>query len=489
MSPVQIEINNKTKGKKLFGKLVNLGKNGKKTTDKKITKDKPAKPQNKVFKYIKTAILLILFAAIGYGGYFAITTFASLKKAGIKLDVNDAIQATLTQQEPELLKDENNRTSVLIVGIDTRDTDAGLQNTDTIIIATIDHKTKQVTMISIPRDFWAENPRYPGYFSKINAVYNSCEIEESGTGPYCLRDTAQAITGIEIQYFIMVDMSGAQKMIDTLGGIDVDVDNSFTDYMYPTPEGYYETISFEAGTQHMDGETALKFARSRHAQSSEGSDFARARRQQKVIIATKEKALSTDGLFNPVKITELLSDFGNSVKMINLTTGEGITVSDIIAAKNIAGKVDKDKMYTMVLDPMAGNWSLIAAGPGSAFSSILGEGNYSDIQIFVSEFTNNPAIYSENAFVYVYNGGLGYNETYAKYQELVAQYPYMNVTFGGNVYNQNLTGVTVVSYSENPEYATLNAIDEMYSCEWTNTPPENVSKIYGEDIAIIFGVQ
>lgn len=435
-------------------------------------------------KNAKWILTVILIGAIGILGFVGYKTYCKLVESGINLNPAATIFNTIANNNPELDKDENDLTSILIVGIDTRPSDPGLQNTDSIIVMTINHKTKEVTMISLPRDLWVESPIYPGYFTKINAIYNICEADNKGDGLQCLADVAETVTNLNIQYYGMIDLGGAVQIVDVLEGIDVDVENSFTDYMFPTPQNTYETISFEEGIQHMDGETAIKFARSRHAQSSEGSDFARARRQQRVIIAAKEKLLSMETLMDPIKILDLVDELSDSIKMSDITT------EDIRAGLTLSQKIDKGSIYTMVLDPMAGNWNLLAEDPSAAYVLFpkAGEGNWEEIHTFISSYINSPALYSENARIYVYNGGLGYNETYVEFTSLVEKYPHLNLTFGGNTYPLTYEGTAIIGFSEDDKFATLNELEDYFDADWTNDPPEGSTNPYAEDVVIILGI-
>jgi len=193
----------------------------------------------------------------------------------------------------------------LILGIAGGD-HQGKDLTDTIIFASLDPYQKQLALVSLPRDIWLEKWR-----AKLNSIYHYKGLEET-------KKTAEEILGQEINYGIIIDFEIFQKIIDILGGITVDVERSFDDYKYPIPgkendlcEGdplyrcRYEHLHFEAGKQFMDGQTALKFVRSRNAQGEEGTDFARAARQQKVILAIKNKILSKEFLFSPEKVIQL----------------------------------------------------------------------------------------------------------------------------------------------------------------------------------------
>ena len=132
------------------------------------------------------------------------------------------------------------------------------------------------------------------------------------------KSTVEEIIGQPVSYSVVLDFSGFKKIIDVLGGIEVDVENAFADEKYPIAgrendlcEGdpelkcRYETINFEAGMQKMNGETALKFVRSRNAEGPEGTDLARAARQERVVEAIKNKVLSKEILLSPKKLVEL----------------------------------------------------------------------------------------------------------------------------------------------------------------------------------------
>ncbi|MDD3661758.1 MAG: LCP family protein [Candidatus Dojkabacteria bacterium] len=432
---------------------------------------------------VKVILAFLLFTCIG-GTFFLYKTGRFFQNIGINTNPIDTIGNIIQQKQPELIKDENGRTNVLLVGKDTRPSNAGLQNTDSIIVASYNHATNEVVMISIPRDTWVAYPDNPYYFTKINAIYHHCESQETGTGLSCLAQSATEITGLEIHYSGMVDISGLVEVIDLLGGVDVEVENSFTDYMFPSNDDTWETVHFDAGLQHMDGETAMKFARSRHAQSSEGSDFARARRQQRLLIAIKNKLLSTDTFTNPMAVTEVIQQLGSSVFISEITT------EDIRAVIALSEKAKKTKSYSLVLDPSIANWSLITEDPSAAYVLVpkAGAGEWDDVHTFLSQFYENPALYSEKATIYVYNAGLGYNETYLKYQELTQEYPYLTFTFAGSSSNQTISGVQVYNFSEDAPAATLSELADYFETEWNSNPPEGVINAYGEDVVLVFGI-
>jgi LCP family protein required for cell wall assembly len=339
----------------------------------------------------------------------------------------------LFKSNPELKKDSTGTyTNVMLIGIDTRDGRAGLRNTDSIMLISYNHNTNNVVLISIPRDFYVEVPDQ-GWYTKINAIYSISENREKDSGLETLQSVVEEVLNVEIQYYGMADLSGFTQIVDQLGGIKVDVENPFTDYRYPVEgrESVYQTISFESGPQIMDGITALRYVRSRHSpHHGEGSDFARARRQQRVLIGVKEKLLSSETLLNPVKVFEILNILEKNVKYSKLTNQD-------IQAANKVFRNDGITTYTFVLDPSIADYKLVTDRGVSynayAVGPLAGLGRYEEIHKYFEYALKEPAIYSKNPSILVYDIGLGYNEAVEKTQEFQEKFPYIKISFGGTL--------------------------------------------------------
>lgn len=235
------------------------------------------------------------------------------------------------------------RTDILIMG-KAGEGHTAPDLTDTIIFASVSHADSSVILLSLPRDIWI-----PSLRAKLNSAYywgnqkqppaqgasrRVGDSQESETGPegkggglILAKSSTEEIVGKPIHYGIVVDFSGFKRIIDVLGGIEVDVSTSFVDEKYPIAgrendecEGdpefkcRYETVKFDAGIQTMDGETALIFVRSRNAEGDEGTDLARSARQQKVISALKKRVLKPDILLSPKKILTLWEVTKDSVE-------------------------------------------------------------------------------------------------------------------------------------------------------------------------------
>lgn len=231
-----------------------------------------------------------------------------------------SLGTSLVLAKDNLKKDHLDRTNILLLGLGGPKTEpSGL--TDTIIFTSLDRRKEKNILLSVPRDIWI-----PETMSKLNATYYLGNQEE-GDGLETSRRAIESITGQPIHYMTVISFEGFTKVIDLLGGVDVMVEKDFTDNEYPIPgkendlcggdpktKCRYETLVFSSGFQHLDGTTALKFARSRHSEGEEGTDFARAARQQKIIVAVKDKILSPSFFLNPGKIRQLLDIVNNSVE-------------------------------------------------------------------------------------------------------------------------------------------------------------------------------
>lgn len=446
-----------------------------------ITLDINKQKKKKHWIFIPLSIILILL--LGSGIYFLYKGYKVGKDIGFNFSPGNIIEK---KKDPELKKDSTGKyTNILLVGIDTREK-TKLLNTDVIIVASYNYETKNITMISIPRDFYAQvNPDRVG-FSKINSAYSINERKSEGNGLVVLRDIVEDITGLEIQYHAMINFEGFTQLIDAVGGVYVNVENNFTDYRYPLGSGY-QTVTFKAGPQLMDGETALKYSRSRHSQQNgEGSDYARARRQQKVMDAFKQVLLSTDTLLNPTKVMALLSSIQDNLEI------SAFSLEDIQAGVNILKGINSEtstsSTYSFVLDPTIGNYSLITTDiePSTyAIGPKEGLGKYTKINEYVKLAIQNPLLYSENPSIYTYDIGLGNKESNTKTLELKNQFKYLNIRFQGTKFKDK-EGVYVYSNSSD-EF--LKSVD--FLAEYLNTQnklkPEFITTNTGGDITILYG--
>jgi LCP family protein required for cell wall assembly len=197
----------------------------------------------------------------------------------------------------------NEKFSVLLVGLDTRPGEPA--HTDTLILVSVDPQNKVVGMLSIPRDLWVEIPGYGQ--ERINAAYAIGEARSQGSGMQLLKATLARVLGVTVHYYAMVDYRGLVKVVDTIGGVTVDVNMPIKDDEFPTEDYGYTRIYIPAGLQHMDGTMAMQYARSRHADN----DFGRSKRQQQILMAIRDQGVRLD-LFP--KLPTLISNLADTVR-------------------------------------------------------------------------------------------------------------------------------------------------------------------------------
>lgn len=328
--------------------------------------------------------------------------------------------------EPEIDHD-GDLTSALIIGIDSREVEFtgtefintnpkpefGTRNTDTIIQVVYDHSNGNVFMISIPRDMGVDvNKSCLEFHGSLHWVYDKGQSANCpGGGVQTLIDTVEGVTGIEIQYYGFVTLDLFVEAIDTIGdinengekGIWIDIPEPVYE-LYPVGDNGWESIYFPAGYQFLTSEEALKFARSRKA----SSDFARARRQQLVIKAVKDRALSSETLLNPKKLYELMQSFKKN------TLFSEPSLEEIRAGLNIVRDLDDSEIINIVLDPDLGGYreSLINKQPHGRITAQYYmvpthwaecPGNeFCMIQDYLKNVIEYPDVYKEQAKVYAY---------------------------------------------------------------------------------------
>lgn len=238
-------------------------------------------------------IFIILLLSLSF---FVIKPYYLFLKRTLKI----SILKTFFSQDS--LKNYLNQVNILVLGIPGENND-GPYLSDSIIVANYNFEKNRLITISIPRDIWSKTLR-----DKINSAYAYGYIKNNNylDGLKLAKAEVSGIIGLPIHYGVVIDFSKFEQLIDSLGGIEVEIDNSFVDYKFPIPgkenddcggkdpefKCRYETVYFKKGKMFMDGKTALKFVRSRNAVGEEGNDFAREKRQQKVMLAIEKKALN-----------------------------------------------------------------------------------------------------------------------------------------------------------------------------------------------------
>jgi LCP family protein required for cell wall assembly len=232
------------------------------------------------------------------------------------------------------------RFNILVMGTDKRSNDPEhWARSDTMLLANVDTISRTVRIMSIPRDLIVDIPDYG--LNKVNSAYLFGEYYQlEGGGQALAVQTISDYFNVPVDYYVTVNFEGFRKVIDTVGGINVDVPYSLDDYNYPTDdEGdpYGEThVHFDEGMQHMDGKTALRYARTRHADN----DFARSKRQLQIIMAVRQKAMSLDLL---PKVPTLIDDLAGMVET-------NIPFDQQIGLAQLGYNIDASRVMTAAID-------------------------------------------------------------------------------------------------------------------------------------------
>ncbi|MBT6254194.1 LCP family protein [Candidatus Uhrbacteria bacterium] len=288
-------------------------------------------------RYFFLSLSIIALLGVGFSFAMSKTEIASDSEGG---GFFRTFASLVTSEDKLLQGEDNDRVNILLMGIGGAGHD-GAQLTDTIIYGSYKPSTGDVGMMSIPRDLAIPIPGYG--WRKINHTNYFGEVEETGGGAEYAAEVIGDLLNQDMHYYVKIDFQGFEDFIDNLGGIDVYVETAFTDPLYPTKDHLTQTISFEEGWQHMDGETVLQFSRSRHGTNGEGSDFARSRRQQKVLLGVKDKVFSAKTIFNPKRISNLIGTVKENIDT-NLSTWELVRLS------SFARDFEQENIHHYVLD-------------------------------------------------------------------------------------------------------------------------------------------
>lgn len=289
--------------------------------------------------------------------------------------------------------EETGRTNILLLGLDV---EAGL--TDSIMLVSYFHREKKITTLNIPRDFYVN---IPGVVTeKINAIYPLAKAQKPNDPDYGAKVLSEFVArefGIDINYWAVTNFAGVKEVIDTLGGVPVNVDNDFVDFEFPKDDysGYMVPApKFIKGVENMNGSRAMIYARSRHGTGSEGSDFARSRRQSIVLQAILEKIKSQGILGNLTQINNYLNILGNNLQT-NMKTEEMLAFADI------SREIDLKTSF------LRSNWNnsldFLCDGQNEFGAYVLTYGDESDCGYVAGTVKAENSIYRQKARTFVQN--------------------------------------------------------------------------------------
>lgn len=236
--------------------------------------------------------------------------------------------------------DGTSRLTVLLMGIDRRPGETGLSyRTDTIMLLSLDPRTEELGILSIPRDTYIEVPGYAGA-RRINEPMVLGELRQPGYGPILAKETVQYNFGIRVHHYIVVDFNAFIQIVDAIGGVEITLNYNISDPLYPSMTYGYDPFYLRAGTHLLDGATALKFARTRHGDS----DIQRGQRQQQVLFAIMDRVTE------PSNLPRILSQTPTIWNAINANFYTDLTFEQMVSLGLYVKDVPRERIRTSTID-------------------------------------------------------------------------------------------------------------------------------------------
>jgi LCP family protein required for cell wall assembly len=235
------------------------------------------------------------------------------------------------------------RVTILLMGLDYRDWSSGEgpPRTDSMMLATLDPVSLSAGMMSIPRDLWVEIPGY-GH-GRINTAYFLGERDRlPGGGPALAVETVENFLGVPIPYYVQIDFNAFVRFIDELGGVEINVPEEIRVDPIAWEPGESNTVLLEPGPQVLNGDVTLAYARAR---KTEGGDFDRAKRQQQVAIAIRDRILSLEMIPTLVaKAPNLYAELSSGIRT-------NLSLDQMLSLGMTAIKVDRENIRKGVIAP------------------------------------------------------------------------------------------------------------------------------------------
>lgn len=435
----------------------------------------------------KAFSILLVAMVIGVASLFA---YGYIKARNIFKGDGEGAAALQENVDPARLNGEGDgRVNILLMGKGGPG-HAGADLTDTLLLASIDPLQNEAALVSVPRDMYVQDAN--GHSTKINAVYSNAKQARLANGNENDSDRQAAenagiravqtemtdILGVPIHYYVMVDFVAFEEAINTVGGVDVNVQEPLIDYTIAHEFGGDPVIA-EEGLQTFDGKRALFYARSRKNVGGRG-DFDRTERQREIIVALQKKVLSVGTFSNPFKVVDLLSTFGDRVR----TDLNG--VEEIKRLHEIGQNIGPDKITSVGLaDPPNVLVTTGMVGSQSVVMPTAGLYQYDEIRSYIRNTIRDPYLKRENARVVVLNGTNTAGLATATSEELKS-YGY-NVIGVDNAPTSDYVRNQLIDLTGGEMRYTKSYIERRLGLSATENPPEGLPTPEEADFVIILG--
>lgn len=453
--------------------------------EKPRSRRRPGQKPHKFKKFFLRSISGLAVSILLIAGFLFVKGY--IKSHNIFQGGATGAAALQDEVNPSLLKTEGDgRINILVLGKGGEGHD-GADLTDTLLLISIDPVQKEAGLLSIPRDFYV---KVPGDGSeKINAVYANAKsavltrgkltsdlqkkAEQEGISK--VQSIVSQTLGVPIHYHVMLDFEAFRQAIDTVGGITINVKQQVYDPSVAWENNNNSMIA-KVGTQTFNGKQALLYARSRHG--SPRGDFDRSERQREIIMALKDKLLSTSTFTNPIKISQLLDAFGNHVQT-------DLSMNEVLKLNSIAKNIPSGKVFSIGLaDPPVNLVTTGNVGGLSVVIPVAGTYKYDDIQSYLRNTFRDSYLRKENATIAVLNGtslsGLATQKA-----TLLRSLGY-NVSQTGDAPTKAYSKTILVDLHGNNKY-TKHYLEQRFRVSAFSTIPDKTIDTKGADFVIILG--
>lgn len=428
----------------------------------------------------------LALAACAVVAFTTIRVMFFLKQVAPNASISQVVSVVVHQQPQTAVAAEHlGRVNFLLLGYGGPGHD-GPYLTDSIMVVSAQTETHQLAMISVPRDLWVAIPtnRYGlNWTTKINGAY-SIGFDDS-TFPYkeprfagplgggnLSSEMIHRVTGLPIQYWIAVDFDGFRKVVDSVGGIDLNVPQTLDDPYYPLGETTgYTHIHFNAGWQHMNGEQALEYARSRETTS----DFDRSRRQQLILLAVRRKVLSIDGI---PKLFGLMDALQSHVR----------TNMDLPTLRKFADLVGHlDDVHTGRVSIDNTNFLYTSHAADGQYILLPHDPHYAGLHHYLDQIFTDPEVAVEGAAVQFLDGTYDYGLSTRTMADLLTQlfsWTGMQTVPAGNAPRHNYVQTEIHDYSGGQASATVAFLASFFNAK---VIPEAGPSPSGATVVVIVG--
>lgn len=435
----------------------------------------------------KRGALIILGLFLVIGGWLGWKVYNNMAKV---FGNNNPLHVLSAFKPVPLKGQDKGRVNILLAGNSSDDSGhGGASLTDSIMLLSINTNENSAFMLSIPRDLWVDVPGQ-GY-GKINTAGAATTFNESGYpkgGMGALEKTLSETLGVTINYYALVNYSAFKDAVNSVGGIDVNIQSDDARGIYDPSFRPHEggALRLPNGTSHLSGQVALNLARARGdpfngvsgAYGFSQSDFDRTKHQRQMMLALKDKAMSAKIMSNPMKVGQLMDSVGDNVHT-------DFKPNELASLHILMKKIKSSDIQSLSLNNADGKNLLMnytAPGGQSALSPATGPEDFSEIQKYIAKMMTSSKLAKEGAKVVVLNGGEIVGLAKLEGDELVKKG--LTITQVGDA-PQSSTDTVIIDNTQNSKPASKQVLIKRFGNK--SSGDVALAQQYSADFVVIIG--